>query len=108
MMYPIFVLTVTLVVGVGIAWFILPRLVTVFSQLGLELPTATRLLIATGEFLGEYGAIAMPIFLLIVFIVIIQNRIIREINWRSWKESIIKISGDVKIIIGINSIVSIC
>ncbi|MEE8131917.1 MAG: type II secretion system F family protein [Candidatus Paceibacterota bacterium] len=70
MMYPIFVLTVTLVVGIGIAWFILPRLVTVFSQLGLELPTATRLLIAVGEFLGEHGAIVVPIFLLIVVIVI--------------------------------------
>lgn len=70
MMYPIFVLVVTLVVGIGIAWFILPRLVTVFSQLGLELPLATRLLIRFGGFLGEYGSIAVPVFVLIISIIV--------------------------------------
>lgn len=70
MMYPIFILVVTFVVGIGITWFILPRLVTVFSQLGIELPTATKFLIAIGKFLGEYGAIVMPIFLFLITIII--------------------------------------
>jgi type II secretory pathway component PulF len=42
MMYPILVLSLTLVVGIGIAWFILPRLSVVFSQLNMELPLITN------------------------------------------------------------------
>lgn len=64
MMYPIFVLSLTVIVGVAIAWFILPRLATVFTQLRVELPLLTKWLIAAGRFLGEYGAIAIPLFLL--------------------------------------------
>ncbi len=60
MMYPLFVLTLTVVIGVGIAWFILPKLATVFSQLKLELPLVTKVLIATGSFLGEYGSVVIP------------------------------------------------
>ena len=63
MMYPIFVLGLALIIGIGIAWFILPKLSTVFSQLNLELPTVTRWLIATGTFLGENGSWVIPLFL---------------------------------------------
>lgn len=60
MMYPVFVLVLTLVIGVGIAWFILPKLATVFSQLKLTLPLITKMLIGSGLFLQEYGTIAVP------------------------------------------------
>lgn len=70
MMYPMFVLVLTLIVGIGIAWFILPKLSLVFSQLHLELPFITKYLIAFGVFLGEYGKIAVPIFLLALFSII--------------------------------------
>ncbi len=63
MMYPVFVLSVTVIVGTLIAWFILPRLATVFEQLNVKLPAITKVLIAAGRFLGEYGYIALPIFL---------------------------------------------
>ncbi|MFC1622918.1 type II secretion system F family protein [Patescibacteria group bacterium] len=66
MMYPILVFGLSVVVGVGIAWFILPRLATVFSQLRLELPLITKVLIGIGEFLGKYGVIFMPSLILIV------------------------------------------
>src|SRR5258708_7400184 len=55
MLYPVFVLGVTAVVGVGVAWFTLPRLATVFSQLNLTLPLITKVLIAAGNFLGQHG-----------------------------------------------------
>lgn len=64
MMYPVFVLTLTLVIGVGIAWFILPKLALVFSQLKLALPLLTRVLIGTGMFLGEWGSVVVPLFAL--------------------------------------------
>lgn len=71
MMYPIFVLTVTVSLGVGIAWFILPRLALVFGQLDVELPLATKVLIRSGEFLGEYGNIVVPAFLVVLFLILL-------------------------------------
>ena len=67
MAYPMIVLTLTVVIGVGVAWFILPRLATVFEQLEVELPVITEALIALGDFLGLYGLYAVPLFLIAVF-----------------------------------------
>ena len=64
MMYPIFVFSLTVIIGVGIAWFILPRLASVFSELDIKLPFITRVLIDLGKFLGEYGVIVIPLILL--------------------------------------------
>lgn len=61
MMYPIFVLILTVVVGIGVAWFILPRLAQIFSSLHVTLPTITKVLIAIGQFFGEHGAVAVPV-----------------------------------------------
>ncbi len=63
MMYPLFVFSLTIFVGVGIAWFILPRLATVFEQLRIDLPLITRWLINLGTFLGQYGTIVIPALL---------------------------------------------
>ncbi len=63
-MYPLFVLGLALVAGIGIAWFILPRLATVFTSLNLKLPLVTKVLMQLGAFLSAYGNIAIPLFVL--------------------------------------------
>jgi len=68
-MYPIFVLSVTLIIGIGIAWFILPKLALVFTQLHLKLPLITKILIDTGVFLGKYGQYVVP--LIIIFLIVL-------------------------------------
>lgn len=70
MMYPVFVMAIAMIVGIGIAWFILPRLASVFGQLNLKLPLVTRLLMSFGSFLSEYGAIVVPSFLVGLFLVL--------------------------------------
>ena len=60
MMYPMFVLSLTVIIGVGIAWFILPKLAVVFAQLKINLPLITKILIGVGVFLGKYGLIVVP------------------------------------------------
>lgn len=60
MMYPVLVLFLTAAIGLGIAWFILPRLAAVFSNLRLELPFLTKILITVGSFLGDYGLLVIP------------------------------------------------
>ncbi len=67
MLYPVFVFLVTLVVGVVVVWFILPKLSTVFAQMQVELPLVTKWLIAFGTFLGAYGSIVVPGFFIILF-----------------------------------------
>lgn len=78
MMYPILVMSVAGVVGIGIAWFILPKLAMVFKDLKLKLPFITRVLIGFGNFLGEHGAVAIPVFIVsiatIIYIVFIARR----------------------------------
>jgi type II secretory pathway component PulF len=78
MMYPLFVFSLTLIVGLGIAWFILPRLATVFAQLKIDLPLITQWLINLGTFLGRYGVIVIPTLLfaglLILFFLFIYSK----------------------------------
>jgi len=66
LMYPVFVLALVLIMGVGIAWFILPRLSLVFSQLNLELPLITKVLIEIGKALGLYGIYIIPSLVLFI------------------------------------------
>ncbi len=65
MTYPVFVLGLTVIVGLGVAWFILPRLATVFGSLDMDLPLVTEILMALGAFLQEYGSYAVPIAVVI-------------------------------------------
>lgn len=78
MMYPGFVFTLTIVVGLGIAWFILPRLASVFASIHADLPLITKWLIAFGSFLGHYGFFVIPAFimvsLLLLFFVFISKK----------------------------------
>lgn len=67
LMYPAIVLFFTLVVGIGIAWFVLPKLSGVFKSLDVKLPVTTKLLLSFGEFLGKNGTVVVPIFLAVLF-----------------------------------------
>lgn len=70
LLYPAFVVTVTIIVGIGIAWFILPKLAHVFDQLRVTLPLITRLLVAFGIFMGQYGYFLIPAFIVVMFLII--------------------------------------
>ncbi len=65
LIYPVFVLTLTVVVGIGVAWFLLPRLASTFSQLHVKLPFISRAMISFGIFLKAHGLIVIPLFFLL-------------------------------------------
>lgn len=72
MIYPSIVLTLTFVITIGLAWFVLPKLVTVLTSLNTELPFITRMIIAIADFFTKHGIVAVPLFLLAcVFLVLI-------------------------------------
>lgn len=73
MIYPILVLSITLLVGLGISYFILPNLAKVFINLKLDLPLITKILISFATFLKHHGYWFMPVlvfgFSVIIYLV---------------------------------------
>ncbi len=57
MIYPAVILVATLGVSGILVFLVLPRLIPVFSSLGVKLPWTTRFLIATAGFLFNYGVL---------------------------------------------------
>lgn len=66
LMYPVFVLGLTGFIGIGISWFILPKLAKIFADLKLALPFITKVLIGFGVFLSKYGLIVVPLGILVI------------------------------------------
>ncbi len=67
MTYPAIVMGLTIAIAIGITWFILPRLSSVFDNLNLKLPFTTKLLIWIGDFVEAYGVIFFPVAIAVVF-----------------------------------------
>lgn len=64
-LYPVFVLVLMFIVGGGVALFVLPRLSTVYKSLNVELPFITKVMIALGDFLNNYGIWAVIVIVLL-------------------------------------------
>jgi general secretion pathway protein F len=64
MIYPIVLVTLALLIVGGMLVYVVPKVVSVFSNTGHELPALTRILIGLSDFLRDYG-IAMVIALAI-------------------------------------------
>ncbi len=68
-LYPIILLTVTVVVVIILLTFVLPTIVTMFTSSGVELPIFTRILLVISDFLVNYWYIVLGgILLILVFI----------------------------------------
>jgi general secretion pathway protein F len=64
MIYPVVLTSLALLIVGGMLVYVVPKVVSVFANTGRELPVLTRVLIATSDFLREYGiflAIAIAI-----------------------------------------------
>jgi len=69
MLYPAFVLSLTLLVGIGVAWFLLPKLSVTFTQLNVTLPWISQIFINLGVFLKDNGVWAVPSFLTLLVLI---------------------------------------
>ncbi|MEH6590130.1 MAG: type II secretion system inner membrane protein GspF [Halioglobus sp.] len=68
MIYPIILLAVAVAVVVALMVFVVPELVGIFAHSKSKLPLLTRGLIATSDFLRDYGIYLMVGFLLLVML----------------------------------------
>ena len=71
LVYPAVILVAMLANAVVMIAFVLPKISEVFSNLDLELPTATRMILGLGNFVGENTLLVLGIFVLLFFIAIL-------------------------------------
>ncbi len=70
LIYPSFVLSLTFIIGLAVAWFLLPRLAETFARLNVTLPAISKLLINAGLFLKAHGKVVVPLLLLGIGIIL--------------------------------------
>jgi len=75
LMYPTLVLSVTTVMGIGISWFVLPKLIDMFASFEVELPFSTRVLMGFAFFVRDYGAWAIFGLILLIALAVITLRL---------------------------------
>jgi type IV pilus assembly protein PilC len=71
MIYPTIVLSLTIVVTLGLAWFVLPKLVGVLLSLHAKLPLVTRIIIWIANFFSAHGSVAVPSFGVVCVVIVI-------------------------------------
>jgi len=71
MMYPGLVLGATFIMGTGIAWFVLPKLIDLFTSFDIALPLSTRVLMWGAFFMRDYGVYAFFGLIAMVFLLVI-------------------------------------
>ena len=67
MIYPIFIITALIGVGIFMMVFVLPELIAVIEESGGELPLSTKIVIATSNFLQSYLWLVIILAVVLVF-----------------------------------------
>lgn len=78
LIYPGVILVVAIFVGVFTMWYIFPKLTSVFAQSGGQLPFTTRVIIGIGDFLTNWGVIAVPLTTTLVAAIIYYGFIYKK------------------------------
>ena len=86
MIYPKFILTLTLTITVFLVSFILPKLIPLFTQLHVDLPLSTRLLLAIVSFFQTYliAIIAATVVVLTTYLLLRKRPAVRLFLDRCW------------------------
>ena len=67
MVYPVFVLIVTVAVGLATSILVLPRVTGIYQRMDVELNIFTMVLIGVGNFFKSVGVVAVPAMILTLF-----------------------------------------
>lgn len=68
MTYPIVILVAMLGITIGLLVFVLPKLLAIFKEFGdIKLPLATRILIASSDFVQKHGILTAALFIAAIF-----------------------------------------
>jgi len=66
-LYPKIVLTFSLLLGGGLAFFVLPKLTLIFASLDIKLPITSRILLSSANFTQEHGLTVLLGIVVVIF-----------------------------------------
>jgi len=67
--YPIFIISVSIITIIVLLGFVIPRLVSMFNDMGQALPLPTQIIIGLSAFLQVYWWLALALILICVFLI---------------------------------------
>ena len=101
LLYPTLLTIVALLVTVGLLTYVVPQVVQVFENIDQQLPWLTRALIATSDFLRDYGLV---LFATMVLFLVVFNRLLRNVALRQrWQRLLQRIPLIGRLIRGLNT-----
>lgn len=72
LLYPSIILSLTTTVGIGVVWFIMPKMAKIFHDMKIDLPVPTKIMIAIGDFITNQPLAFIGIILgFVLFIVML-------------------------------------
>ena len=101
MIYPFILVGVAIAVVVALMVFVVPELVGIFAHSQRELPVLTRGLIATSEFLREWG---QWLLLGLVIIVLLVRRLLKDEDRKTaWHRFLLRVPGLSRLLIALDT-----
>jgi general secretion pathway protein F len=91
MIYPFILLGVAITVVIALMVFVVPELVGIFAHTNAELPALTRVLIASSDFVRDFG---VYVLLLIVALVVLARQMLKNPGRRRrWHQLLLEVQG---------------
>ncbi len=70
LIYPGIILSMTLVIGLAVVWFVIPKMAKIFGDMKIELPLPTKVMIALGNFISENPITFLSIIIVFVLAIV--------------------------------------
>lgn len=101
LIYPVILTVMAIGIVSGLLGFVVPKVVGVFENTGQALPLFTRMLIASSDFLREYGFVVLALLVLGAFVF---SRMLRRLPFRRrWHRFLLRVPLVGKLTRGINT-----
>jgi general secretion pathway protein F len=101
LIYPFVLIGVAIAVVTALMVFVVPEMVGIFAQTKTELPPLTVALIATSDFLTNYGVLLMVGF--VILVVVIQRLLKNPIYKKVSDAALLRIPGIRRVLIGMDT-----
>jgi general secretion pathway protein F len=101
LIYPIILTVLAITIVSGLLVYVVPKVVGVFENTGQALPVFTRMLIASSDFLREYGFILVALLALGAFVF---SRMLRQLPFRRrWHRFLLRVPLVGRLMRGVNT-----
>ena len=101
LIYPVILVTLALMIVSALLVYVVPKVVGVFENTGQELPALTRALIASSDFLRDYGFVLLGLVALGLFVF---SRLLRRLEFRRrWDHFLLRLPLVGKLTRGVNT-----